>query len=796
MAAYGANTVGDLLAQVAPDVDNTEEGPVILINGRPANGISSVNELPSESVASIQVLPPQAAAALGYSPTRRVINVTLKNAYRQGLVNGTVRGATAGRGFSTQANFNLTRVDGNFFRNLSFRAAKTEPLLEAHRDVQTQPAGFIPYDLVGNVVSWPMAGGEVDPALSAMAGTPVTLLGVPVGTATPTLDDFMPRANLGNTSDLSRYRTLVQDQYSFGLNGNLSLPLPRNTFLNMNFNAERSESTGFTGAPTALLHVPATSPYSPFTTDVAVARHLGAPLRQTANPWFLNASVNVNTQLGRWRVMGSGSYTWRQTNSLIDRRLDTTALQAAIDAGTLNPFAPLPPELLADLMQDHARSRNHNAALQLQVAGTVYKLPAGNATLSFRGEARDSGQSSRTTGTTLIRSHRSRRDEMAFASLQVPLLGKPQPQSFGMGAELSGSARDVTAVGTLFDYGYGLNWRFGNRFTLRVAMNHEKVAPQPESLTNPLVTLDDFRTYDFVRQETVLVRYITGGNPDLDVEQRRGTRIGMTLRPLAATDLLVNAEFQRTIGRDAVSPLPAVSEDVQLAFPDRYRRDADGRLVEIDARLVSFARSETSQLRWGGNFRRTFGGARSAAPQTTQMVQGQPIIFLDGSGAEDLAGAGWRFNANVTHTWQLANRRLARAGLPEQDLLSGGAGSGTGQSRHSVQSRIGTAYNGTGLQATVNWKSRSRIVTGTSDARNTLVFDPLLRLDVSAFADLGTVFDSTGALKGSRVSLSVENLFDAKQRVHDDAGETPLRYQPYLLNALGRTVSLSLRKTF
>src|SRR5690606_26150333 len=108
--------------------------------------------------------------------------------------------------------------------------------------------------------------------------------------------------------------------------------------------------------------------------------------------------------------------------------------------------------------------------------------------------------------------------EAAFASLQVPLLGKPQPQAFGMGAELSGSARDVTAVGTLFDYGYGMNWRLGNRFTLRVSMSHEKVAPQPESLTSPVVTVDDVRTYDFIRQETVQVRYITGGNPNLDVE--------------------------------------------------------------------------------------------------------------------------------------------------------------------------------------------------------------------------------------------------------------------------------------
>ena len=57
-----------------------------------------------------------------------------------------------------------------------------------------------------------------------------------------------------------------------------------------------------------------------------------------------------------------------------------------------------------------------------------------------------------------------------------------------------------------------------------------------------------------------------------------------------------------------------------------------------------------------------------------------------------------------------------------------------------------------------------------------------------------------GALEGLGYglvnALSVENLLDAKQRVHDETGATPLRYQPYLINALGRTVSLALRKTF
>jgi iron complex outermembrane receptor protein len=793
IAAYGANTVGDLLGMVAPDVDNTEEGPVILINGRPANGINSVNDLPSESVQSVQVLSPQAAAALGYAPTRRVINVVLRQSFRQDLANVTVRGATAGRGLSSNANLSTLQLSGNNYRNFALRASKTEPLLEAHRDIQNQPAG-LPYDLVGNVLSWPVTGGDIDPALSALTGFPVTVLGVPVGTADPALDDFVPLANLANTSNMGRYRTMIADQYSFGVNGNWQRQLPRQISLSLNGSVDRSHSESLSGATTTLLHVPASSPFTPFSEDVGIARYLGAPLQQSSKPLTVSMSSSLNKQLGRWRVFLSTNLNWRRSNTVSERRVDTAALQAAVDDGTLNPFEPLPAAMLDEILVDRSRSRGFNGNMQLQASGTAFKLPAGNATMSLRAEMRHNRQRSRTEGTTSFSSRLNRQDELAFASLQLPLLGGATATAFGMGAEISGSVRDVSSIGTLFDHGFGLNLRKGTRLTLRVGLNEERVAPQPEALTNPVVTIDDYRTYDFIRQETVQVRYITGGNPDLDIERRRTVRIGGTVRPLAAMDLNFNAEYQRTIGRDAVSQLPAVSEDVQAAFPDRYIRDAEGRLVEVDARLVSFARSNTEQLRWGGNFRRSFGVPTQPPQSASAGII--TVVNSDGSGVDELSGAGWRLNANFTHTWALENKRLAREGLPEQDLLAGGAGTGSGLSRHNVQGRIGLAYNGSGAQLTTNWKGRTRITAGTTADPNDLVFSPLLRLDLSAFANLGTVFPGTPLLAGSRVTLAVENMLDSKQRVRDEAGITPLRYQPYLINALGRTVSLSLRKTF
>jgi outer membrane receptor protein involved in Fe transport len=170
------------------------------------------------------------------------------------------------------------------------------------------------------------------------------------------------------------------------------------------------------------------------------------------------------------------------------------------------------------------------------------------------------------------------------------------------------------------------------------------------------------------------------------------------------------------------------------------------------------------------------------------------MIMSDGS--ESLSGAGWRLNANFTHNWQMAYKRLLRPGLPVVDLLSGGAGSGTGQVRHRLQSTIGLAHNGTGMQLNSNWTSATHIIAGTSSAPNRLDFDSTMRFDLQAFINPGTLYPTNKPLQGVRISLNVENLLDYKQRVKDQNGVTPLRYQPYLLSPLGRVVSLSFRKSF
>jgi hypothetical protein len=788
IASYGADTVGELLSQLTQDIDNTEEGPIILINGKPANGIRSVNDLPPESIANVQVLPPQAATALGYPATRRVVNVVMKQQFKTGVLNAQGRQATSGHAFNGTANVALVQLENGNFRNMALRVSHTASLLEAQRGVLSN-AGILPYDLTGNVLAYPAPRGEIDPQLSALAGQTVTVLGLPVGVTDLTLGGLLPYANQANVSDLGRYRTLLADQYTYGVNMNLSRQLPWRSGFNINFNADRTESQGLTGAAPALLRLPETSPYSPFSRDVNIARYLGEPLRQEQKPTQVNFFGNLFTQQGKWRLALDTSFNWRSSITTSERRFDTAAVQAAINTGALNPFDEIPADLLGEVLSDRATSHGYNSQAQLQASRSILTLPTGTVNTVLRAEWRRSEQHSRNSGSSLLDADRHRDDQVAYGSLQVPLFGSREtPSKWSVGAEVTGAAREVSAIGTLYDRSAGLNWRVGNRLTLGATLSRQEVAPQPEQLNTPTVTLDGYRVYDFIRDETVLVRYITGGNPDLQVEDRRVTRITATWRPFAQRDLNFNADYQRTIGHDAAAPLPPVSGDVQAAFPDRYLRDAQGQLFQIDARTVSFERTQNEQIRWGGNYRGVLGKAPPPAANS-----GAPRIMF-GDESPDLGGAGWRLSGNFNHTWLLSSRRLARTGLPEVDLLSGGTAGYNAASRHVVQARLGLAHNGTGLQLNTNWRSAARITGGTVSAPNDIQFDAFLRLDVSAFTNLDTVFPGSALAKGMRVSLGVDNILDEKQRVQDANGNTPLRYQAYLLNPAGRVIGISLRK--
>ena len=161
-----------------------------------------------------------------------------------------------------------------------------------------------------------------------------------------------------------------------------------------------------------------------------------------------------------------------------------------------------------------------------------------------------------------------------------------------------------------------------------------------------------------------------------------------------------------------------------------------------------------------------------------------------------------RFQFSLFHTWRFTDTILIREGVPELDLLNGSAtGSSGGVSRHLVEARAAINKNGLGARATLNWQSGTDVLVNPGGAQSSedLHFSDLTTVNLRLWADLGQRFDlirKAPWLRSTRVSFGVDNLFDQKLNVRSRGGDTPINYQPDLIDPVGRRVEVSIRKLF
>jgi hypothetical protein len=155
------------------------------------------------------------------------------------------------------------------------------------------------------------------------------------------------------------------------------------------------------------------------------------------------------------------------------------------------------------------------------------------------------------------------------------------------------------------------------------------------------------------------------------------------------------------------------------------------------------------------------------------------------------------------HTWTFRNEIGIGPGLPVLDLLNGSAvGSAGGAPRHRVELRAGAGRRGLGARLSANWQSGTSVLvdpSGATQSPDDLFFSPRVTASLRLFADLGQrpdVVTKLPFLRGSRISLNVDNIFNDRINVRNRLGAEPLGFQRDQLDPLGRTVTLSLRKLF
>lgn len=835
--AYGASSIEELMTLLEPVTRSSRGGsPVFLVNGRRISGFREIRGIPPEAIERTEILPEETALSYGYSADQRVVNFVLKADFRSVTMQASARRPDQGGRTMTDLESNILRISGKQRWTLDLEYERDTPLFETERNITRDG---VPYDLMGNVTA--PGGGEIDPALSALLGQSVTTASVGAGAAGgASLSDFGvgPRAD-----DLTAYRTLSPKRENSSISGSLVRDLNQTMSMTLSGELEDTSSFSYLGLPGLSLALPSASPYSPFAGDVLLHRYIDAPGALGRQTDTLSGQLGflVDGYLGDWRWTVNGGYDRTETKTRTGRGLNDDALQAGVTAGTIDPFGDL--GQLPTNPFDTARSISSKSSLEGVINGTAWEGPAGSLTSTFKvgfdSQSLDSENlrfSEEQQASVFSERSLSRDRTSASGNFNLPIASRDREVLGALGdlsANLNLAYEDLSDFGGLSAYTVGLNWSPWEPVNFTASWADEQKAPSMSQLNDPTISTPNVPVYDFATGQSVNIVRIEGGNPNLSEETKRVLKFGVNLTPLKDKDLRFTANYTRTETEGSIASFPTITPELEAALPERFTRDLDGNLLSIDARPLNFQKAEQQEIRWGLNFSTAFGkpdpaamarmNARSGGGQrgpgggapTVMRVQGGPPPgghsaggAPSGGGMRMQSGGGrgrgggmmpgqGRFNISLYHTYRIQDEITIRDGLPVLDLLDGAAiGARGGQSRNEVQLQMGAFKSGMGGFLNANWKESTRI-NGGSSPDDDLSFSDLTTVNLNLFADLSSresLVSRYPWLKGARVSVGVENIFDQRLKVRDGLGETPLSYQPDYLDPLGRTFRISLRK--
>jgi hypothetical protein len=527
------------------------------------------------------------------------------------------------------------------------------------------------------------------------------------------------------------------------------------------------------------------------------------PLLRDTHSTDAHLGLTLNGDKGKWRWSATGNGDWlrSETNS------ETT-----------------------DTNSDKARSITTSAGLDATASGPLFKLPAGDASATFKLGADTLSLDARRTRDGLPSDSKLHRDHGdAAVNIDLPIL---KDSSIGrLTANANAQLEQLSDFGTLTTYGVGLNWTPLDRLNLITSWTREEGAPTVQQLGDPVLETDNTRVFDFTTGQTVNATVITGGNPALDADRRSVVKVGANYKPFDKTDLRLRADYVWSRIDRPISNFPGPSAVLEAAFPEHFVRDGSGNLLSVDLRPVNFDQSERQTFRWGFDFTKPLKSARPSPSQIEQIrarfappggQPGQPPRAPGdsaaagggdrpgrgqgaGGGGRGFGGGGGGFGGpnrgrlqfSLTHTITLVDQATIRPGIPKLDYLHGdAAGQSGGTPRHQVEVQAGWSNNGLGARLSGNWHSGTRV---EGDPNGDLHFSPLGTVNFRLFANPGERFDLVAKhpwLIGSSVRLDVDNIFNARPKVRDALGAVPLSYQQDLLDPIGRTVTISFRKLF
>lgn len=739
IASYGAASLTDLVAALAPQTGSGRGRgggfPVILFNGQRISSWREFRNIPPEAIRKVEVLPEEVALRYGFPPNQRVMNFILRDNFASRSFDIEYEAPDRGGFGTSEFEATLLRISKTGRFNLNLQLNDSTMLTEAERGVVQQV---------------PPAPGAPDPA---------------------------------------EFRSLVADSRALALTGSWSTGLGkdgRGGSLSVNGSITRNDSLSLLGL------------------DAIVPGAAASAIERRSRTVGAQGGLALNTRFGAWQFSLTGDGGVTKTESRIERRADS----------------------------DIANTNTTSFSSLGTLSGSPLRLPGGEASLTLKAGYARTGIDSRDSRTGGLPTSLDRDDFSTGINLGIPITSRRENFGAGLGdlsLNFSAGLNHLSDFGTLNDWSAGLTWKPFEKLSFQTSYLVNEAAPSLGDLGNPVIVVPNVAVYDFARNETVLATITTGGNPLLRQETQRDLKFGLNweLPALRNSNLLV--EYFRNRSDDVTASFPVLTPEIEAAFPGRVTRDAGGRLLSIDRRPVTLTETEGERLRWGLNVSGTIGKA-PAAPGAGAPGPGRPGGGPPGGGRGQGGGGGGgrgpggpgggggggggfggpmmgmfggggqgRWNVSVYHTWRFSETVLVAPGGPVLDLLDGDALTGGGVARHALEFEGGAFHKGFGLRFNGNFTAPTRIKASGAPGTSDLRFGSLLRLDLRAFVNFDQqkkLVKAMPFLKGSRLMLVAENVFDQRQKVTDSSGTVPLGYQPDLLDPRGRFLGIDFRKMF
>lgn len=416
-------------------------------------------------------------------------------------------------------------------------------------------------------------------------------------------------------------------------------------------------------------------------------------------------------------------------------------------------------------------SRNVSLGADLMVDRSMIDLPAGpvRGTLSGRYSFFQSVHEA-----DAVVGRRSAEDLSLRGSLAVPLTGGGARRPWGdlsmtLGASASGLLDDARAGESL---NLGLAWAPLRKVRFNGQWSQSFDAPSDQARLGPIYYDAPRLVFDFRTGEAVEILPLLGGNPDLRAQKVERLSLTASAGPFTSWRAQGRVNFQSVRSQDGHGVVPDLAPAVEAAFPERFIRDANGRLVSIDQRLINIGSARSDSLSSSLNLNLPIGGTTTG-----------------GHGA-------WQVGLN--HSWQLASVTGLGDGLRRLDRLADGGGA-----RHQVSLQINGRVGRLGVNAGASWRSAARVRRDSGhDGPDDLRLAPFaaVALRLSYALQPGASGDRTapGSRRrdGLRVELAVENLFDARPRASLGDGRPAPGYGRDSQDALGRVVQVTLSRRF